>query len=105
MSGYDREAIAQALFGCTLGAVSDAGRGMLWPGNRRRYERLADAVIAVLPPYPECDECGLAAVDLPDGLGPEFIFELCDDGRMLCQGCQAKPLISSLAEWAKRDVS
>ena len=35
----------------------------------------------------ECDDCGLAAMDLPDGVEPEFIFEHGDDGAMRCQGC------------------
>lgn len=35
----------------------------------------------------ECDACGLAACDLPDGVDAEFLFEHDDDGRMLCQGC------------------
>ncbi len=36
----------------------------------------------------ECDECGLAAVDLPDGVDPDLIFQRVG-GRVLCQGCQA----------------
>lgn len=37
----------------------------------------------------ECDRCGLAACDLPDGVDPEFIFESADDGTgdVCCQGC------------------
>lgn len=35
----------------------------------------------------ECEACGLAAMDLPDGVDPEFIFEVDDDGVMRCQGC------------------
>ncbi|WBQ03003.1 hypothetical protein [Kribbella sp. CA-293567] len=30
----------------------------------------------------ECDGCGLAACDLPDGIDPDDVF---DDGH--CQGC------------------
>lgn len=37
----------------------------------------------------ECDGCGLAAMDLPDGVEPELIFERDDDGIMRCQGCSA----------------
>lgn len=36
----------------------------------------------------ECDDCGLAAMDLLDGVDPELIFERDDDGVMRCQGCQ-----------------
>jgi len=35
----------------------------------------------------ECEVCGLAACDLPDGVDPELIFEV-DDGVMHCQVCQ-----------------
>jgi hypothetical protein len=35
----------------------------------------------------ECARCGLAACDLPDGIDPELIFEHCECGLMLCQGC------------------
>jgi hypothetical protein len=35
----------------------------------------------------ECEECGLAACDLPDQVDPEFIFERDDDGVTRCQGC------------------
>ena len=34
----------------------------------------------------ECDVCGLAACDLPDGVDPELIFE-CDEGVMHCPTC------------------
>lgn len=37
----------------------------------------------------ECEDCGLAAMDLPDGVDPELIFERSDDGVMRDQGCQA----------------
>lgn len=36
----------------------------------------------------ECEDCGLAAMDLPDGVEPELIFERGDDRVMRCQGCQ-----------------
>jgi hypothetical protein len=36
----------------------------------------------------ECDGCGLAAVDLPDGVDPELVFErVRRGGSMFCQGC------------------
>lgn len=38
----------------------------------------------------ECEDCGLAAMDLPDGVDPEFIFERGDDGAMRCQGCDLR---------------
>lgn len=34
----------------------------------------------------ECDTCGLAAYDLPDGVDPETVFETTGDGTA-CQGC------------------
>lgn len=37
----------------------------------------------------ECEDCGLAACDLPDEVDPEFIFERGADGVMRCQGCEA----------------
>lgn len=37
----------------------------------------------------ECEACGIAAMDLPDGFDVEFYFERGEDGRMLCQGCHA----------------
>lgn len=37
----------------------------------------------------ECEDCGLAAMDLPDGVDPEFVFERGDDGVIRCQGCQS----------------
>jgi hypothetical protein len=37
----------------------------------------------------ECEDCGLAAMDLPDEVDPEFIFERGDDDVMRCQGCEA----------------
>lgn len=37
---------------------------------------------------PECEDCGLAAMDLHDGIDPELIFERGDDGVIRCQGCQ-----------------
>lgn len=37
----------------------------------------------------ECDGCGLAACDLPDGVDPDLIFEVNNDnGRTYCQTCQ-----------------
>jgi hypothetical protein len=39
----------------------------------------------------ECDRCGLAACDLPDGVEPELIFERVGTA-MLCQGCQNVPV-------------
>jgi len=44
----------------------------------------------------ECESCGLAAMDLPDGVDPDFIFEVGDDGTVLCQGCQQLPA----GQWA-----
>lgn len=35
----------------------------------------------------ECARCGLAPVDLPDGVDPELIFETGPDGRIYDQGC------------------
>jgi hypothetical protein len=36
----------------------------------------------------ECEACGLAACDLPDGVEPEYIFEKYEGcGLWLCQGC------------------
>lgn len=35
----------------------------------------------------ECEDCGLTAMDLPDGVDPEFVFEYDDDGAVRCQGC------------------
>lgn len=35
----------------------------------------------------ECARCGLAPVDLPDGVDPELIFEQGEDGRWYDQGC------------------
>jgi hypothetical protein len=26
----------------------------------------------------ECEDCSLAAMDLPDGVDPEFVFEVCE---------------------------
>lgn len=37
----------------------------------------------------ECEDCGLVAFDLPEGVDPELIFERDEDGVMRCQGCQA----------------
>lgn len=34
----------------------------------------------------ECDTCGLAACDLPDGVDPELIFER-ESGVIRCQAC------------------
>lgn len=35
----------------------------------------------------ECDGCGLAACDLPDGVDPDLIFEGDGRGNVYCQGC------------------
>lgn len=35
----------------------------------------------------ECDGCGVAACDLPDGVDPEEVFVAVERGRVLCQGC------------------
>lgn len=36
----------------------------------------------------ECDGCGLAACDLPDGVIAELVFEFsATTGETLCQGC------------------
>ena len=35
----------------------------------------------------ECDGCGVAACDLPDGVDPHEVFEQ-QDGRKLCMGCR-----------------
>jgi Zn ribbon nucleic-acid-binding protein len=35
----------------------------------------------------ECDACGLAACDLPDGVDPELIFER-DIHGMFCPACR-----------------
>lgn len=42
----------------------------------------------------ECETCGLAAMDLPDGIDPELIFEPGDDGVMRCQGCAAAEAVT-----------
>lgn len=34
----------------------------------------------------ECDTCGLATCDLPDGVDPELVFEVTEDGTF-CGGC------------------
>lgn len=47
----------------------------------------------------ECENCGLAACDLPDGVDPELIFE---DG--LCQGCQQIPEQHRGSSWAREGV-
>ncbi len=39
---------------------------------------------------PECADCGLCPIDLPDGVDPEFVFEVCDDDQVRCQGCAAR---------------
>jgi hypothetical protein len=36
----------------------------------------------------ECEDCGLAAMDLPDGVDPDLVFEPGDDSTVRCQGCQ-----------------
>ena len=38
----------------------------------------------------ECDGCGLAACDLPDGVDPDLIFEGDGKGNVYCQGCQSQ---------------
>ncbi|MGO4201646.1 hypothetical protein AB4Z09_07750 [Rhodococcus sp. TAF43] len=35
----------------------------------------------------ECDGCGVAACDLPDGVDPDEVFLEVPEGRVLCQGC------------------
>lgn len=35
----------------------------------------------------ECDRCGVAACDLPDGVDPDEVFEVVD-GEELCGGCR-----------------
>lgn len=35
----------------------------------------------------ECDGCGVAACDLPDGVDPDGVFLNAPEGRVLCQGC------------------
>ncbi|GEM_PF-6289303 len=35
----------------------------------------------------ECDGCGVAACDLPDGVDPADVFLDAPEGRVLCQGC------------------
>ena len=34
----------------------------------------------------ECGLCGLTAADLPDGVDPEYVFEVSADGTR-CEGC------------------
>lgn len=37
----------------------------------------------------ECDVCGLAAMDLPDGVDPEQFFETTDSGKVThCPTCE-----------------
>lgn len=36
----------------------------------------------------ECKDCGLCAFDLPDGIGPELIFQCGGDGVWRCAGCE-----------------
>ncbi|NKT14615.1 hypothetical protein GS979_07135 [Rhodococcus hoagii] len=35
----------------------------------------------------ECDGCGVAACDLPDGVDPADVFLDAPEGHVLCQGC------------------
>lgn len=35
----------------------------------------------------ECDGCGVAADDLPDGVDPDEVFLAAAGGQTLCQGC------------------
>lgn len=35
----------------------------------------------------ECDGCGLAPCDLPDGVDPELVFQPDGQGHTYCQGC------------------
>ena len=49
----------------------------------------------------ECEGCGLAAMDLPDGVDPELIFERDDYGDLLCQGCQQITTSQRLSGWRR----
>lgn len=35
----------------------------------------------------QCDGCGVAACDLPDGVDPDEVFLAAPEGQVLCQGC------------------
>lgn len=50
----------------------------------------------------ECEGCGLAAMDLPDGVDPEFIFAPDQHGITWCQGCRQTiaPVGERLSDWA-----
>jgi len=61
--------------------------------GRRGEPTAMPAVLAVTPrgmPVMrlECDRCGLAACDIPDGFAPETCFEREGD-QCLCAGCHA----------------
>ena len=75
--------------------------------DARDAEDLADALMAHAIPvivaavearaqgrieadWMECADCGLAAMDLPDGADPDLIFERGDDGVMRCEGCHLR---------------
>ena len=49
----------------------------------------------------ECEDCGLAAMDLPDGFDPEFVFTVEDDDVMRCQGCHA--IVAANRRWEEGD--
>lgn len=44
----------------------------------------------------ECDGCGLAPCDLPDGVDPELVFQPDGQGHIYCQGCGGRSGIWSV---------
>lgn len=50
----------------------------------------------------ECEDCGLAAMDLPDGIDPEFVFERDAAGVMRCGGCESRRFDDGrVSEWTR----
>lgn len=45
----------------------------------------------------ECDGCGIAACDLPDGVDPDEVFERMNGQVVLCIGCRGG---GSVTVWA-----
>ncbi|MDQ3224617.1 MAG: hypothetical protein M3Q75_14275 [Gemmatimonadota bacterium] len=83
------DAVERLLNGCEMAHVRSHG------GKASRYAPFVDlhAVRAALRASQgrpvmshECDACGVAACDLPDGVDPELIFER-ESGVTRCRGC------------------
>lgn len=48
----------------------------------------------------ECDVCGLAACDLPDGVDPEFVFEFDDERNVThCVTCDPRMAVGHGEGW------